>query len=351
MNWKIVNIVVVILLIINLFSCKKVEVKPAPIFANVTLSAEYISHSSQDLKFKVRFLILDSRAKDGLIEDDISTGLYISPYTGDSSGAYYTYTLNSIKKVSTAILGNSSTAIMLDESEIEEDNFNNQGAEYVLSQETACRIYFKNIANGSNFILSAYGSDNQLLPYQPLTIYGDNFTNNALIYDQTLAELRRYSNFSGNTPFLLATDSLLEFMNLKAPNENKNLIAFPHSEDNVGGKDWATIINKALDYNIHCNIILTYQSSPNFYELIQLASVTGGFIFYVENNQNGRNIPFFAEHLNDILQGNILCYETEWAKHSDKPVFESNYYEGGYIELYIDNQRLYTYLPYYVGIP
>lgn len=332
-------------------SCKKQEIVPPPIFVNVTLSTEYISHTSQDLKFKVRFLVLDNRAEHGLIETDISKSIYIEPYTGSTSGANYTYTLNNFKKITTETSGLFSTAILLDESEIDEDNFNNQGPTYVLNREIACRKFFKNAFSGSNFILSAYGSDNQHLPFQPLTIYGENFTNNALIYDQTLAELRNYKNFGGNSPFLIASESLLEFINSKNLNLNKNIIVFSHSENNVGESDWISLINKAIDYSVRCNIVLTYQSSPDFYNLIQLAGATGGFIFYVENNQNGQNIPFFAENLNNILQGNILCFEAEWTKHSDIPIFEPDYYEGGYIELYIDNERLYTYLPYYVGIP
>ena len=346
---KMALVIIVVLVIFNFISCKKVEDAPLPIIVNVTLATQYISHTSNELKFKVRFLILDSRTN-GLTDLDISNSLYIDPYTG-TSGANYTFSLDSFKKVTVPFSGKSSTVIMLDESEIEEDNFQNLGPTYVLNRETACRKFFKNISSGCDFVLSAYGSDNQFLPSQPISIYGENFTNNALIYDQTLADLRRYGNFGGNSPFLIATDSLLEFINSKASNSNKNLVVFSHSEDNVGGKDWQEIINKALEYKIRCNVVMTYQSTPNFYELIDLACKTGGFIFFVENNQDGKNIPFFADNLNGMLNGNIQCFETVWTKHSDQPIFESNYYDQGYLELYIDKERLYTYLPYSVGIP
>jgi hypothetical protein len=172
------------------------------------------------------------------------------------------------------------------------------------------------------------------------------------MYDQKLAELRQYNYFTGNTPFLQAMDSMLEFVKAKAPNANKQIIAFTHSEDNVGGKTWNAVINKAISYHIPVNIVMTYQSNPNFYNYLELAGRTGGLIFYVSNNQDGANIPHFATKLNDVLKGNFLCFESDWTVKASSPVFSSGWDESGYMELYIDNKdKLYTYMPYFFRIP
>ncbi len=349
---KLIHIVSIALIII-IFSCKKETVLPDPILVNITLSAGYISHTPQSLTFKVRFAILDSRFNNELTEVDINNFVYITPYIGNTSGITYTYTLDSIKKTYTPFLGNNtSAAIMIDESKINESDFNNNGPKYVYGQETACRTFFKLSEPGSNFILSAYASGNTFLPQQPLTIYGNGFTNNSLIYDQPLADLRRYNNLNGNSPFLSATDSMLKYINQNATNNNKQLIAFTRSDDNVGGIPWDSVITKARNFHIPCNIVMTYQGTVNFAEYVQMACETGGFLFFVENNQDGKNLPMFGDQLNNILKGNFRCFETVWTVHASQPIFYSGTTELNYIELYMDNnEKLYTYMPYYVRIP
>jgi len=333
-----------------LFSCKKKDAAPVPIIVPVTLSAVHVSHTTTQLEFKIRFFILDSRVNDELTEMDLQQYLYINGYS--YSGVNYSYTLNSVNKVTMPLLGNSSTAVMLDESGIEEDQFAGLGASYMQNQETACRKFFKLSPAGNNFILSAYSADNAFLPSHPLTIYGDGFTDNPEIYDQKLAELRQYNYFTGNTPFLQALDSMLEFVKAKAPNANKQVIAFTHSGDNVGGPAWNAVVNKAVAYHIPVNIVMTYQSNGDYYNYITLAGTTGGMIFYVSNNQDGTNIPHFTTKLNDVLKGNFLCFESDWTVNASSPVFNSGFAESGFMELYIDNKdKLYTYMPYFFRIP
>lgn len=343
--------VIFLIIIFSVWSCKKKDIAPVPIIIPVTLNTEYISHTSKELKFKVRCIILDSRTNYDLTEIELAKYLYIASYTGQS-GTNYTFSLDSLTKVNTPFLGNYSAAIMLDESEIDESQFNLLGGKYMLNQETACRKFFKLASDGSEFILSAYGLGNEFIPNQPLTIYGDNFTNNDVQYDQTLAYLRKYSNYKGNAPFLLALDSMLEFMNIKATNSNKQIIAFTHNDDSVSGKDWDSLILKAINYHITVNIVMTYQSNGDFYNYTNIAQKTGGFIFYVSNNQDGTNMPLFANRLNEILQGNFTCFESKWTETASTPVFVSNYSFAGYMELYVDNlDKLYTYMPYFISIP
>ena len=346
--YKSLNYIIILLIII---ACNKKDIAPVPIIIPVTTSSEYISHTSNELKFKVGFIILDSRTNFDLTQIELVRYLYIGSYT-NQSGAYNTFVLDSLNKMNTSYLGSYSVAIMLDESEIDESQFNGLGNKYMLNQETACRKFFKLSPVGSNFILSAYGMGNEFIPNEPITIYGDDFTNNADKYDQTLANLRKYSNYKGNAPFLSALDSMLEFINNKAINSNKQIIAFTHNEDVVSNKDWDSLITKAINYNVVVNIVMTYQSNGDFYNYTQIAQKTGGFIFYVSNNQDGTNMPLFANRLNDILLGNYSFFESNWTQTASKPVFVSNYSSGAYIELFVDNlDKLYTYMPFYISIP
>lgn len=333
-----------------LFSCKKKADAPVPIIVPGTISASYVSSTTTQLKFRIRFFILDSRLDDNLSEIDIQHYLYIDDHS--YAGVNYSYTLNSVYHVTTPFLGNSSTAVMLDESAINETDFNGLGAKYMLNQETTCRKFFKLTPSGSDFILAAYSYNNSFLPSQPLTIYGDGYTNQAELYDQKLAELRNYNYFTGNSPFLLALDSMLEYVNAKAPNTNKQIIAFTHNKDDVGGPAWNAVINKAVNYHIPVNIVMTYQSEGDFFNYISLAGTTGGLIFFVSNNQDGTNMPHFATRLNDILKGNFTCFESDWTVNASSPVFNSGFTESGYMQLYIDNKdKLYTYMPYFCRIP
>jgi len=130
------------------------------------------------------------------------------------------------------------------------------------------------------------------------------------------------------------------------------IIAFTHNEDVVSNKDWDSLITKAINYNVVVNIVMTYQSNGDFYNYTQIAQKTGGFIFYVSNNQDGTNMPLFANRLNDILLGNYSFFESSWTQTASKPVFVSNYSSGAYIELFVDNlDKLYTYMPFYISIP
>lgn len=333
-------------------SCRKRNIPPAPVFVNITFSSEYISHTPQSLTFRVNFVILDSRFDGNITGMNIRDFLYIGTYTGGGSGATYTYRLDSFKLAATPLKGAHSTAVMFDLSEIEESDYANKGAKYLIGQETACRKFLKNTSPESNFIVSAYAGNNPYLPSQPVTVFGNGFISNGVFYDQILAGLRRYENTGGTTPFLKATDYILEYINQFAPNNNRQIVAFTHSEDDEGGFTWNSIISKARNYNVPCNIIMTYQNTPDFYEYLELAGETGGFVFFVENHQDGGNIPLFGEQLDNILTGNFQCFETVWTVQTDKPVFSSGFAEGGYIELYMDTEeKVYTYMPYFLRIP
>lgn len=349
--YNIAQYVIIFLIAFTVISCRKLDVPPVPVIIPVTINSEYINHTSNELKYKVRFAIFDSRTNYDLTQTDLVKYLYIGSYTGQS-GTFYTFTLDSLKKMNTSYLGNYSAAIMLDESEIDESQFNGLGNKYMLNQETACRKFFKLSPAGSEFILSAYGYENESLQNEPITIYGNNFTNNIDYYDQTLAYLRKYSNYKGGAPFLSAVDSMLEFINIKATNLNKQIIVFTHNEDVVSTNDWDEVINKAVNYNIVVNIVMTYQSEGDFYNYTKIAQKTGGFIFYVSNNQDGSNMPLFSNRLNDILLGNYTCFESEWTQTASNPVFVSNYSSAVYMELFVDNlDKLYTYMPFYISIP
>jgi|GEM_PF-3162416 len=346
-NFTLTTIVILSLL---LNCCKKAEV-PAPILAPGTISAEYISHTPTELKFKVRFFVLDSRNNNDLTEMDIANSIYIDSFT-DDFGTQFSYTLNSVKKVTTPLLGKASTAVMWDLSEIEEDKYNWFGPQYMQNQEIACRKFFKLSPPENEFVFAAYSTNNYYIPNDTINIFSNGFTNNTSFYDQRLAQFRNNTIYYGLTPVRQALDTMLDFTISKAKNANKQIIAFTHSEDNMGGPYWNSIIQKAKGNNIPINVVMNYQSDGNFPDYIKLACSTGGFVFYVSNYLDGRSLPVLASGLNNIVQGNFTCFESEWTANVSSEVFAPGFVEASYIELKINNNyNLFPYMPFYVEIP
>lgn len=313
-----------ILFFILFISCKKEEDKLIKNYYSCgVISTEVLSYTPTNAIVKIKFFVLDKTNQDELINQNIQNNI-IAPSSN------YVGILDSLKRITTAINGNFSAAVLISDGLDETINME----DYFIEMEPTVRK-FLHIASSSNEVMLAKVGNN----IKPLEIINHGFTRNADELDQPLANICKNGNHPANDtlPLLQAIDSIINYMNINSAYTNKDLIIFySRRKLFLQNINLDSIINKALQSHITCHMLeitpnytWTNSSLNNF--LVKLNTCTHGiyyespYSFY--NNYEGGELPMdllqVSGKLNEMMYGNFECFEMVWSLNSTSSSFTS----------------------------
>ena len=301
-------------------------------FSCGVISSEILNYSANELDLLVNFFVFDKENNDKLTSIDISDKLVLEDDNYDFDGE-----LNNFNTSITPEYGNYSCFILLDDlfNQVTYNHFDN-----VSGLENFIRMFFHNSGHNNYFNFA-----NSKIGVNPLTIYNDEYTNNAKEFDLPLAklchEMPELTEKADSMPLLTSIDSVLEFINLKAPDNNRNLLLL--CSDNAfssSGINTNKIINKAIQYNIRVHTILgaggdskLIFSRSNF--LFKLSNATGGIMYELNSDVFPLELLILASNLKNILEGYFQCFQSTWTLKSNDLIFVKGYLGEPLLEVYI----------------
>lgn len=213
----------------------------------------------------------------------------------------------------------------------------------ISNTETFIRKFFKNAGVNNKFLFSDFEAS-----ANPVTIYGNGYSDNALLFDQILAE--RFDNISqpdskaGPVPLIESLDFMLNYINQYAPAGNRNLLLLSSwSVYNMNSTSKDQIINKAKTLGITVSTIL-YLGDINYFTwdlynddlYYRLAYETGGSVYM--NKYNDYSFITLASHLQNIMRGDYSCFDATWNLVPDgqySRLFTSGYFKKPDLEIVI----------------
>jgi hypothetical protein len=310
-------------------------------YSSGVLSTDVIDYKADTITLKIKFFMLDNKSGDYITDRNIFHAITI--YSSDFNGE--------IQEISTSEISldkNYSCAVLLDEiyplstyAYPSNSGINN-------TAEVFIRKFFKNAGDNNSMLFSTF-KDNE----NPLTIVGENYTKVPKEYDLPLADYLNSStlpchesNCIDSLPLLKSMDLLMDFIDQKAPAQNRNLLLmYSRNLFNRKGYSINSLIDKAKQHNIKVSSIL---GSIGNYEIkwdsdgeelyYKMALETGGIVYQV-NNYDGKDLNLLASRLGDIFKGNIKYYETvcKITPESWTDPFQPGFYATGDLEFELQN--------------
>jgi hypothetical protein len=297
------------------------------------LSTEVESYTADEVFVKFRFFILDAEEGDKLTRRDVFSQMtiYLTGYNG--------YMLN-YQKTNTDPSGNYSCAVLVD------DVYNQINYDYwdpISRTEYFVREFFKTAGEGNRFLFSMMRDKTN-----PLTIYGDGFTEQAETYDQVLAhQLNNVPDNIGmdfdSVPLPYCLNELIDYTDLHAGTANKSILSLYSSNTFPRmGYSMQALIDKAKNKGIRVFTILDAGGSVNNWEydgrelLFKIASETGGAVF--ENSDfDAKDLIILGSQMGPIMEGNFPCFEVRWrlVRESWADTFQPGFFEQGELQTVI----------------
>lgn len=313
----------IIIWVLLFFSCKKEEEKLVKnYYSTGTISAEVIDFPSKSPTVKLRFFVLDKSNNDGLIQQNIQNKLVLPA----------TFKLQSFEKIKTEIKGASSTGILISDGL---DLTINMDDIFNVMEPTVRKILHSSVPN-NEVLLAKVGTKSN-----PLEVIGSGFTQNANDLDLPLAEICKKGFYeSGDTlPLLESINSMIDYINANADNQNKNLFIFYTRRKLFSeSMDINSLIYKAKQSNIKCHIIEPVYSYT--WSNLKLSNFIRNFNAYTEGiyavpisegyyQYSDGELPMemlrTAGQIDDMLIGGYECFEMIFSINQNA----ENYYAGG----------------------
>ncbi len=169
----------------------------------------------------------------------------------------------------------------------------------------AAKEFLSSLGSSDNVQVAAF-ADGGSLPFDPVTVYGNGFTNNGPGLFSTIDALASLE--SGGTPLYDAVDSTAFHTSMNAPNANKAVIVFTDGEDTVSAKTLDQAIARAKNLGIRL-FTVGLSSGINDTVLLRMAVETGGG--YVFAGDARRLISYYGT-LGNVLSGSASFYQTKW---------------------------------------
>jgi len=248
-----------------------------------SMSGQSISFSADQLQFSVDLYVVNKNGQHvaGLTRSNFSI----------SKTSTLTYTLNDVKSVGQTAKAGYSAMMLLDQSgSISSSDPNNLRIE-------ASKIFIKSLGAKDNAALSSFSGSS--------IFYHRGFSRDTLMPFKTLDSLR--GRVGGGTPLYESAILATNYTALKAPNENKALLAFTDGED-TGYSSIAAVIANSLKNNIPIYSI-GLSNSVDEVVLSQMANETGGAFFWAKD---AKQLVTSFGTLGNLLHGSARLYRTSW---------------------------------------
>lgn len=208
------------------------------------------------------------------------------------------------------------------------------------SRIEAAKYFLNALGSGDNVMVAAFSKGGNL-PYEPITYYGESFTNDGLRYFSTLNGFK--DTEGGNTPLFQATYTMVDFTYSHAPNSNRAVVVFTDGEDTEGGRTIEEIVNLAQSLNVK---VFTVGLSDNVNKkvLAEMAVGTGGALMWA---RDARQLISTYKTLGNLLHGGAAYYGTRWRVQRSSGAFEgATGWFSTHMKVELDNGTLY--IPIYV---